>query len=173
MGRYLNTKSRKIDITIDRYDTWGLDHTLAFIILPCLIQLKHTKNGVPGEFAMVGGEVYDYQKSFEFYEESHKVAFDEKVKEWDEVLDKMIWSFSQLVLDTHEDKYHHGAANYDFVKTNTQFPNPVTGKMEDTFEMVDKNPNEHWFDSVGYNLHQDRIQEGLDLFGKYFRNLWD
>jgi hypothetical protein len=39
--------------------------------------------------------------------------------------------------------------------------------------MVDKNPDAHWYDSEGHTLHEDRIQEGLDLFGKYFRALWD
>jgi hypothetical protein len=173
MGKYLNTKSRKIDVNIDKYDTWGLYHTLALIIFPCLIQLKHTKHGIPSEFADVGGEDYGYQQSFDFYKDSHSWAFDEKIKEWDVVLDKMIWAFYEISKDDYGDKYYHGKSNYDFVKTNTQFPNPVTGKMEDTFELVDKNPNEHWHDHVGHMLHEDRIQEGLDLFGKYFRNLWD
>jgi hypothetical protein len=39
--------------------------------------------------------------------------------------------------------------------------------------MVDKNPDEHWYDHIGHQLHEARIQEGLELFGKYYRNLWD
>jgi hypothetical protein len=39
--------------------------------------------------------------------------------------------------------------------------------------MVDKDPNSHWFDGDGLELHEKRIQEGLDLFAKYFRSLWD
>ena len=53
------------------------------------------------------------------------------------------------------------------------FPNPITGKVEETYKMVDKNPNEHWYDHVGHMKHEERIQEGLELFGKHFRNLWD
>jgi hypothetical protein len=45
--------------------------------------------------------------------------------------------------------------------------------MEDTFQMVDKNPESHWTDFNGMRLHQERIQEGLELFGKYYQNLWD
>jgi hypothetical protein len=173
LGKYLTKKNRRINVVIDKYDTWGLDHTLALIILPSLIQLKHTKHGVPGDFAEVGGEDYVSQQSFDFYMETHSWAFDEKVKEWDEILDKMIWSFHEIAKDEYVDQYHHGKAKYEFVKTNTQFPNPTTGKMEDTFEMVDRNPDEHWYDMVGHRLHEERIQEGLNLFGKYFRNLWD
>ena len=175
IGKFSKGKSdRRVSIDIDGYDTWNLDHTLAMIILPCLIQLKATKHGVPSNFVSdVGGEDYSDQDSFDFYKESHDEAFDQKCKEWDEVLDKMIWSFQQLALEDYDDQYHHGKADYDFVKTDKQFPNPISGKLEDTFQMVDKNPGAHWYDHVGHMLHEDRIQEGIELFGKYYRSLWD
>lgn len=164
---------RKVNIHIDNYDTWNADHTLSIIILPMLIQLKESKQGIPNNFAMVGGEDYLDQESFEFYKETHSESFDQRVKEWQEVLDKMIWSFQQIALEDYDEKYHHGKADYDFVKSDKQFPNPITGKMEDTYQMVDKNPNDHWYDVEGHQLHEERIQEGLELFGKYFRALWD
>lgn len=164
---------RRIDIDIEKFDTWNMDSTLALIILPMLIQLKETKHGVPGDFADVGGESYSQQLSFDFYTETHDDSFNEGCKRWDETLDKMIWSFQQIALEDYDTKYHHGTPKYDFVKSSKQFPNPVTGKMEDTFQMVDKNPEEHWYDHVGHMLHEERIQEGLELFGKYYRSLWD
>lgn len=164
---------RKVNVEIEKFDTWSLDHTLALIILPALIQLKETKHGVPADFANVGGEDFDDQESFEFYKETVNEAFDEKIKEWDKILDKMIWSFQQLALEDYESKYHHGEAKYDFVATDKMYPNPVTGKLEATYQMVDTNPEEHWYDHVGHKLHEDRIQEGLELFGKYYRALWD
>lgn len=174
IGKYLKgNRQRKISVEIDTFDTWSLDHTLALIILPALLQLKATKHGVPNEFGDVGGTNESMQDSFEFYKESSNDAFNEKVKQWDEVLDKMIWSFQQLVMDDYDSLYHHGKAKYDFVKSDKQYPNPVTGTMEDTYQMVDKNPNEHWYDFVGHQLHEERIQEGLELFGKYYRALWD
>ena len=85
----------------------------------------------------------------------------------------MIWSFEQLTKDNYSDQYHHGNIEYDWVKADKQYPNPITGKMEPTYQMVDKNPDERWYDYVGHQLHEKRIQEGLDLFGKYYRALWD
>jgi hypothetical protein len=164
---------RKIDINIDNYDTWSLDHTLAQIIYPALLQLKATKHGVPHNFSTVGGEDWSDQDSFDFYKEDTNELFDQRVKEWDETLDKMIWAFQQLAFDNYEEQYYHGKAEYDFVKSDKQYPNPITGKLEDTFQMVDKNPDEHWYDSEGHLLHEQRIQEGLELFGKYYRSLWD
>lgn len=164
---------RKVDIQIDRFDTYGLDHTLAHIIYPSLIQLRDTKQGVPNEFAMVGGEDYSDQTSFDFYKDEDGSLFDQRCKAWDEVLNKMIWSFEQILKDEYDNKYHHGRPKFDWVKSGQQMFNPMTNKMEDTFQMVDKNPDEHWYDHVGHRLHEDRIQEGIDLFAKYFRNLWD
>ena len=45
--------------------------------------------------------------------------------------------------------------------------------MEATYQMVDKNPDEHWYDVEGHQLHEERMREGFELFGKYYRNLWD
>lgn len=164
---------RKINVKIDRYDTWSFDHTLANIIYPALLQLKATKQGVPSKVVNdVGGEDWDPQESFDFYKETHNEAWNEAAKKWDEILDKMIWAFHQLTID-YDEKYHHGKGEYDFVETDKMFPNPVTGKMEKTFQMVDKNPDDHWYDVEGHQLHEERMQEGFELFGKYFRNLWD
>ena len=90
---------RKIDIQIDGFDTYSLDHTLAKIIFPALIQLKATKHGVPNDFAMVGGEDYLDQQCFDFYRETHDDAFNIACSRWDDVLDKMIWSFQQIALE--------------------------------------------------------------------------
>ena len=164
---------RKINVQVDRFDTWGLDHTLATVIYPALIQLKQTKQGIPNDFVDVGGEEYSTQQSFDFYIESHDEAWNEGAKRWDETLDKMIWSFQQIAFEDYGDKYHHGKIKTDWEKSTNQFLNPITGKMEDTFTMIDKNPDEHWYDAEGHQLHEERVQEGLDLFGKYFRALWD
>jgi len=167
-----STGKRKINVEIDNHDTWNLDHTLALIIYPALLQLKKTKQGVPSEFGDVGGG-QGMQDSFDFYEESYDAAWKAGLERWDDVLDKMIWSFEQLLKGEYDDQYHHGEAEYDWVKSDKTYPNPITGKVEDTFQMVDKNPDEHWYDSVGHLKHEERIQEGLELFGKYFRSLWD
>jgi hypothetical protein len=174
LGKYPKGEgNRKIDIHIERFDTWNLDHTLALIIYPALIQLRDTKHGVPNDFAVVGGEDYNDQLCFDFYKDEDGSLFDKKCSEWDDVLDKMIWSFAQLVKEDYDAKYHHGTPKFDWIKTNEKILNPITGKMEDTFKMVDKNPDEHWYDSVGHLMHEERIQEGLELFGKYYRSLWD
>lgn len=173
LSKYPKVKDRKINIQIDKWDTWNLDHTLALIILPALIQLKDTKHGIPSDFANVGGDNGSSQECFDFYRDTHNDAFNEACKQWDEVLDKMIWSFQQIALDDYDNKYHHGKMEMDWVKTPDEMVNPLTGIKGHLFQMVDKNPTQHWYDHVGHVLHEERIQEGLDLFAKYYRSLWD
>lgn len=165
---------RRVDVQIDEFDTWDIDHTLAHIIYPMLLQLREKKQGVPSEVVdNIGGEDYVAQGSFDFYKETYQESWEKACGRWDEILDKMIWSFEQLTKNDYDQLYHHGKAEYDFVEADKLYPNPISGKMEKTYQMVDKNPDEHWYDSDGHRLHEERIQEGLELFGRYYRNLWD
>lgn len=163
LGKYPKNSERRIDVRIENHDTWNLDHTLSLIILPALLQLKATKHGVPSDFANTGGDNTDTQYSFDFYSETADEAFNEKVKQWDTVLDKMIWSFQQLsVAPDYEEKYFHGKSDISFAPSGNG-----------NYTLVDKNPGNHWYDHVGHTLHEKRIQEGIDLFAKYYRALWD
>lgn len=165
LGPHPKRGERRISVEIEDFDTWGLDHSLALIVLPALIQLRDTMHGVPSEFGDVPGASYDEQLSFDFYLESHNAAFDVGCKNWQTVLEKMIWSFQQIALDEdYESQYFHGEAKFRW--------DPVEGETGVT-QLVDENPDEHWIDHEGIKEHNARIQEGLELFGKYFRNLWD
>jgi hypothetical protein len=164
-------KERKIEVKIEQWDTCSMDHTAALIILPLLLQLKQSKMGVPSALTnRIGGD-FDDNLTFDFIKEDDSKVFDKLCDKWDEILDKMIWSFQQLVDDSYDNKYHHGDRTLGW--KSIEITNPSTGKVEKAYQMVDENPDEHWYDSVGHNLHEERIQEGLDLFGKYYRNLWD
>lgn len=175
IGKYpKGDKSQKISVKIDKHDTWSLDHTLASIILPALIQLKHTKHGVPSEFTdRIGGD-FDNNLVFDFIKEDDNEVFDKLCNQWDEVLDKMIWSFLQLSIeDDYDSQYHHGKMDFEWIKSDYTYTDPITGKTEKTYQMRDKDPTSHWYDIVGHTLHDERIREGLELFGKYYRSLWD
>lgn len=176
LGKYLKgNKERRVNVQIDPFDTWSLDHTLALVILPALIQLKHSKQGVPGEFTnRIGGD-FDRNLVFDFIKEDDDKVFDQLCDQWDEILDKMIWSFLQLSIeDDYDNQYHHGKMKIGWEKLpDDLYPNSSIGNKEPLYQMIDKNPGQHWYDYVGQEEHDRRIQEGLDLFGKYFRNLWD
>lgn len=126
-------KKRKVEIKIDYYDTWSMDHTLALIIHPMLIQLKATNHGygfVDIEDAPhIGkGEENDYGHS------------DTKAEErWNWVMDEMIWTFA-AILDEDDSFYDAETKTWNF---------------------------------EGHKAYDDRIANGLRLFGRYYRSLWD
>ena len=156
------TKGQRIKIEIDRHDTWSMDHTLAWIILPLLLQLKETKHGFPSMVSSQYDNVQPGQMCFDFMYEDSPEAYLEDLKKWDDILDKMIWSFKQIVEDEYDQVYHHGKSELTTKKIGNG-----------SVEVVDLNSNGHWYDHVGHRLHEERIQEGLDLFAKYYRCLWD
>jgi hypothetical protein len=172
IGRYISDRAfkknpnakQKVDIRIDRWDTWNMAETLADIILPMLIQLRNTKHGSPSDMRHFYETTnYQYpQLCFDFYKKDDKRADELGHKEWTEIMDKMIWSFEQITDRDRDAKFHTG--NIDIVWTPTQNGASVMGR----------GPNDtHQFDIKGFTEYNEKIQEGLDLFGKYYRNLWD
>lgn len=126
-------KKRKVDIRIDPYDTWSMDHTLALVVHPMLVQLKKMNHGYfssdPEDAPHIGeGEVTDFGGN-------DTLALDR----YNWIMDELIWTFDQLA---HSDEifYNEETDVYDF---------------------------------DAQKAHDERIRNGLRLFGKYYRGLWD
>jgi hypothetical protein len=153
-------KERKIEIRIDRYDTWSMDHTLALIILPMLKQLDATKHGAP---FVEDEDVPDELKSTSAPPKENEWETDEyHFKRWDWVLSEMIWAFQQKVDDTEDDSddcwepYAEGekVVGFDWEKEEDI---RKRGKLN-----MDK-----------YQAKQQRLTNAFTLFGKYYQGLWD
>ena len=142
----------KIDyVKIDYWDTWSMDHTLAPIIHKMLVQLKATKHGS----GLIDDE--DVPEELRSHNGTKENVYDvdslfHKRYEW--VLDEMIWTFEQLADNNNEEKfYDHSAIN----------PN---GSFKEQMSQLK-------VDHDGLEAHNNRIDRGTKLFGKYFRTLWD
>ena len=145
-------KKQKVKVTIHKYDTWSMDHTLAHVIHPMLIQLKESKHGapnvddedVPEELRKAGAppleEYYDVDANH--------------FKRWEWVLDEMIWVFGELIDNNSTDKFYDHSAVDNKADLNVQ-----VGQIKIDFE--------------GLEAHEERMKNALRLFGKYFRALWD
>lgn len=145
-----NKRKRISYIKIDKHDTWSLDNTLAMIILPALKQFKETFHSYP---------ILDFKEGEDYDSESEDIdSINEK--RWNDVLDKMIWSFEQILDDNNDEQFY-----------------TVKGELNDDSELF-KDGTINWkvkpvFDTEAYKKHNAKIQEGLELFGRYYRNLWD
>jgi hypothetical protein len=149
---FLDKRVQKVSVKIDRWDTWSMDHTLSYIIVPMLKQLQDTKHGAP----MVDNDDVpeDLRMPKDWYEDKYKVDgstdpyfFDR----WDWVLEEMIWAFEQKTLDSWEEQYYE----YETDPT-AQFGVKCV-----------------WSDDEGRKAHQERMTNGFRLFGKYYESLWD
>jgi len=171
-----NFKFRKKFIKIDPWDTWSMDNTLALIILPMLKQLKATKHGspmvdledVPGEMRTHSHEKWDQQMCLEFYNESEVLAKHDVHTRWNWVLDEMIFAFEHLVDDSWEDKYSSGEMDH------YSEPCEWDENGKPTMYTMKEGPNHTYkCDYEGLQKEWDRVNNGLRLFGKYYRGLWD
>lgn len=142
-------KNRKVEIRIDPYDTWSMDHTLGLIIVPMLKQLKETKHGspfvadvdVPEELRSTSAPIQESETDTDQY-----IQFDTDEnyhKRWDWVIDEMIWAFEQTI-------------DEDSVK-------PYFDQSVEPFSL----------DIESYRAHAQRVDNGILLFGKYYQSLWD
>lgn len=151
-------EKRHIDIHVDPYDAWNADHTLALIIVPVLKELKKGLHGCPIDFCTLAEDGYTVLDS------------DEACARWELAIDKMIWAFQQVV-DDNEDDFWIQKGEWDFEDAVSE---------EDREGLPDDEPVSRlkWIvepirNDDAYYAYMDRMQEGFDLFGKYFRNLWD
>jgi hypothetical protein len=159
-------RKRQIYVRIDAYDTWSMDSTLAYIILPMLKQLKATTHGspntddadVPEELRSISGA----PKESEYDTDSNHF------KRWDWILGEMIHAFECKIDDSWQDQYQSGEHDMQFVPSAWD----DTGKPT-IHEMIRGPKDTYQCDYEARAVHQARISNGFRLFGKYYENLWD
>ena len=153
---------RIIKVKLDPWDTWNMDAILATIILPMLKQLKETKHGAPNvDDADVPEELRSTSAP---PKENDWDTDDNHFKRWEWVMDEMIFAFECLQEGSDwEAQFHSGELDIQFVKCEDSNLN----------QMVHGPNHTHKFDREGYKKIDDRINNGLRLFGVYYRGLWD
>jgi len=163
VNKFSSWRGRTTRVHIDGYDVWGADHTLALIIHPTLLKLREQKHGSP----LVDDEdVPDELKSTSAPPKENEYDTDDNYHDrWGWVLDEMIWAFSQILDEDADAQFHSGEHDIQWKDVE------INGKK--MHEMV-RGPNDtHKFDREGYDKWNKRIENGLRLFGKYYRGLWD
>ena len=162
--RWIESKrERQVYVKIDRYDTWSMDSTLAYIILPMLKQLKATTHGSPNVDDL---DVPEELRSTSAPAKEHKYDTDANhFKRWDWVLDEMIHAFECKLDDTWQDQYRTGKIDIVWkpIEQNGVTMHEMTRGPNDTYECD--------YDAMA--VHQARITNGFCLFGKYYEALWD
>lgn len=153
---WVQSQKKRIEyVSIDNYDVWGMDHTLALIIHPMLLKLKTQKHG----YGLIDNK--DVPKELRSTAPGARTGIKNKW-DWDNyaearyswMLDELIWTFKQLADDDNESQF------YDHTESS----------KEPDFNLSIRKLK---VDRAGLEAHNKRIENGLRLFGKYFRTLWD
>lgn len=155
-------KKRKVKVKVHNYDVWNANDTLAIIILPVLKMIKEDKQGSQ---MVEDVDVPDNIKSTSAKPKENEWDTDEFLHDrWSWVLDEMIWSFEQLQPDVDwESKFYSGDFGEMVFEDDEVYKDcKKVSFVGSTFEV----------DREGLKKHSDRIDNGLRLFGKYFRGLW-
>lgn len=151
-------KKRTVKVHIDRWDTWSMDNTLAYIILPMLKQLKDTKHGSP---CVDDEDVPENLRSTAAPPKENEYDTDSLHHDrWEWVLDEMIFAFNSSVDDSWEEQFHTGESDLAFKK--------LENGMSEMIQTGNRT-----FDFEGRKAYQARISNGFCLFGKYYQSLWD
>lgn len=141
-------------VKVDNWDTWSMDYTLSPIIAPMLKQLKATKHGAPIVDDEDVPEGMNLRSTEAPPKEEEWDIDNNHFKRYDWVLDEMIWTFETLSDINNESKF------YEDVNVDESAP------LEEQIQQIE-------IDREGLDAHNKRIQNGLRLFGKYYRTLWD
>lgn len=104
---WVYSKLKRIEfVSIDKYDVWNMDQTLAKIIHPMLVRLKETKQGSPNvDLEDVPEYLRPSDSQYNYYEEGKlDIYFHDR---WDYVVDTMIYAFNAIAkqLDEDDDYY--------------------------------------------------------------------
>jgi hypothetical protein len=141
-------------VKVDNWDTWSMDYTLSSIIVPMLKQLRATKHGAPIVDDEDVPEGMNLRSTEAPPKEEEWDVDDNHFRRYDWVLDEMIWTFETLSDINNESKF------YEDVNVDESAP------LEEQIQQIE-------IDREGLDAHNKRIQNGLRLFGKYYRTLWD
>ena len=155
---WLRSVYQRIKYGFPLVEAWNFDSYMAKWALPRLKYLRISKIGYPCEIISENDE---NQLCFDFYKKSEQDIEDEAKAKWGIILDKIIWSFENLDNPLEPIK----PPNYD----ERCIAKEITEDGALAFVSVD---DRKW-DWTPVHKHNERIQEGLDLFAKYYQNLWD
>jgi hypothetical protein len=177
---------------ISDIELWNLDYTLAKIIIPKLIEFKNMKRkGFPTTFSKYSSDygisILEYKNSF----------IGGEMQKWNEYVDEMIFAFECLLyLDDRNEKGDVSKKHIIFCKKYGY--NSPYRETEDNLRYMHSYANKNRITIIsnesdldkkkGYILKDkieiycdrkllkemnERMQNGFELFGKYFTGFWD
>lgn len=142
-------------------------------------QILRAQNGVPAfpkkfkydMFTVFATFIVDGLRHFRSRNmHSYPQDFEGHVEDWPKTIDKMIWSFNQIANDYPDDPHSifFKAKVKEAEKRGIQLMTLAGNTIQFHDILDDGRPSDEEM-----KAYHDRVQEGINLFAKYFQDLWD
>lgn len=150
-------KREKWQLGFPREESWQFNHYHSKYVAKRLRHFRDNLTGIPSEMFP---DNYDHSGEYKMDEDERKRAHDKARRKWYDTLTKIIWTFE----------------HWDDIK-DPVYPDDYDSRYEmEEYEcgglgfksLDDRSP-----DYTLQKEHDKKIDEGLQLFVKYYRNLWD
>ena len=155
---WLRKKRQKWTTGFPHEESWDFKSALANWALPRLKHMKDNLHGYPS--CLIPEEKWEeISAGKEIVDEGRNIREEHGMKEWNKILDKIIWSF-----ENHDNEpMPTEPENYDPRCNMIKYDDGST-----EYEDLDDRP----WDWTECEAHDKKVQEGLDLFAKYYKDLW-
>ena len=164
---WLRKKRQKWTTGFPHEESWDFKSALASWALPRLKYMKDNLHGYPTclipeekwEEISAGKEIENHGYIGRDIDEGWNIREEYGMKEWNKILDKIIWSF-----ENHDNEpMPTEPENYDSRCNMIKYDDGST-----EYEHLDDRP----WDWTECEAHDKKVQEGLDLFAKHYKDLW-
>lgn len=166
-------KGYKRKIIIHNTDLWDGPENLAAIIYPFLKKYKKISDGYPGEFGKKRPWEEDSEDNKDRLEEWNAIV-DKMIfamywkKEWDNPFKKEYFKNKSKILKLHKKELNKLSDEDIQTHNGSYWRSSPRAKRED--ELCQELSDQYY---KNLSEHERLVQEGCELFGKYFRHLWD
>jgi len=166
---WLRKKRQKWTTGFPHEESWDFKSALANWALPRLKHMKDNLHGYPSysfdedlklKLSLIPEKKWEeISAGKEIVDEGRNIREEHGMKEWNKILDKIIWSF-----ENHDNEpMPTEPENYDPRCNMIKYDDGST-----EYEHLDDRP----WDWTECEAHDKKVQEGLDLFAKYYKDLW-
>ena len=148
-------------------DLWSIDYWFMEIMPKMLTDFRKNLHGCPTQFINREDGTEDQN-------------FETGMKEWEDIIDRMIFCFREMNDDTcsmtNEFADEYNRQRFEGKSLKDMF---VKNEDRDTYSLVEGKVDPELEDNYRRKIHEietykDKMKnEGLELFCKYFWNLWD
>lgn len=156
---WIKCQYQKVRYGFSREESWDFYSHCAKWSLPRLKHLRKNINGYPCSMMQEADELNSTQQVYFSFIKDVKLNKDPHQK-WKDIIDKIIWSME-----------NHGNEPDPIYPTDYKHEQLIV-KIDEhgpSYQCVDKRP----VDFTPMYKHEERVQEGFELFGKHFRSIWD